>query len=117
MVHLLRNAPLLGTTLQLGLDQAPVGVPVWDVISIGACTTGILAPPMCGPILVPLIAATLIFPMQITTGGVGCTGTTTFFLPLPANPALVGLPMASQCIGLCPPTGTTLSNCLSFVLQ
>lgn len=117
MQHLLRNAPLLGTTLQLGLDQAPVGVPIWDFISIGSCTAGITAPPACGLILVPLNSATIPLGFQITTGGTGCTGTTTFLLPLPANPALVGLPMASQCLGLCLPTGTTLSNCLSFVLQ
>lgn len=117
MVHSLRNAPLLGTTLQLGLDLAPVGVPMWDVLSIGTCTGGIVAPPVCGLILVPLNAATVTLGFQVTTGGVGCTGTTTFLLPLPANPGLVGLPMASQCVGLCPPTGTTLSNCLSFLLQ
>jgi hypothetical protein len=117
MVHSLRNAPLLGTTLQLGLDLAPVGVPAWCLINVGTCagSAGII-PPLCGPVLVPTsAAATLGF--QITTGGGPCTGTTTFLLPLPANPALAGLPLASQCLALCPPTGVTMSNCLSYVLQ
>jgi hypothetical protein len=117
MVHSLRNAPLLGTTLQLGLDLAPVGVPAWCLINVGSCagSAGTI-PPLCGPVLVPTSAAvTLGF--QITTGGGPCTGTTTFLLPLPPNPALAGLPLASQCIALCPPTGVTMSNCLSYVLQ
>jgi len=118
MLHSLRNAPLLGTTLQLGLDQAPVGMPAWCVIGLGSCaTTGPMPPPLCGPVLVPLIAATVTLGLQVTTGTIGCTGTTTFLLPLPPNPALAGLPLASQCITLCPPTGTSLSNCLSWVLQ
>jgi len=118
MLHTLRNAPLLGTTLQLGLDSAPVGMPVWCLISFGACTGGGTPfPPLCAPPLVSLTASALTLGMNITTGGVGCSGTTTFLLPLPANPALAGLPLASQCIGLCPPTGTTMSNCLSWVLQ
>lgn len=117
MLHSLRNAPLLGTTLQLGLDLAPVGVPAWCLLNIGSCagTAGTI-PPLCGPILVPLPGAvTLGF--QITSGGLGCTGTTTFLQPLPSNPLLAGLPLATQCVALCPPTGVTLSNCLSFVLQ
>jgi hypothetical protein len=116
MSHTLRNAPLLGTILQLGLDLAPVGVPAWCLLNVGACGGAGIIPPLCGPVLIPLPAAATLGP-NITTGGAGCTGTTTFFLPLPANPALAGLPLASQCIALCPPTGITMSNCLSFVLQ
>src|SRR5262249_11561264 len=40
MLHTLRTAPLLGTTLQLGLDLAPLGVPSWCLINFGSCTTG-----------------------------------------------------------------------------
>ena len=118
MLHTLGNAPLLGTTLQLVLSSAPVGMPAWCVISFGSCAGGgTTFPPLCGPPLVNLSAAAITLGMNVTTGGVGCTGTTTFLLPLPNNPAFAGLPLASQCIGLCPPTGTTMSNCLSWVLQ
>ncbi|MCA8973620.1 MAG: hypothetical protein KDC98_02815 [Planctomycetes bacterium] len=118
MVHLLRNAPLLGTTLQLGLDQTPTSMPAWCVISFGACTGGGSAfPPLCAPPLVNLNATAVTLGMNITTAGTGCTGTTTFLLPLPSNPSLAGVPMSSQCIGLCPPLGTTMSNCLSWILQ
>ena len=118
MVHTLRNAPLLGTILQLGLDLAPTNMPSWCVISFGSCAGGgTTFPPLCGPPLVNLSAAAITLGMNVTNPGVGCTGTTTFFLPLPSNPAFAGLPLASQCIGLCPPTGTTMSNCLSWVLQ
>ena len=116
MVHSLRNAPLLGTTLQLGLDQAPVGVPAWCLINVGSCAAGGgTVSPLCGPVLIPLPATSL--GPNITTGGGPCTGTTTWFLPLPANPIFVGLPLATQCVALCPPTGITMSNCRSFVLQ
>ncbi|HZT54883.1 MAG TPA: hypothetical protein VFA35_01550, partial [Burkholderiaceae bacterium] len=117
MLHTLRNAPLLGTTLQLGLDLAPVGVPTWCLINFGSCGTGSLLPPLCGPVLVPLNAALVAMGINTTTGSSGCTGTTTFFLFLPPIPALAGTPLASQCVSLCPPTGTTMSNCLSWVLQ
>lgn len=116
MVHSLRNAPLLGTNLQLGLDSAPVGVPAWCLINLGACGAAGTIAPLCGPIMVPLPGPVMLGP-QFTTGGGPCTGTTTWILPLPANPALAGLPLASQCLALCPPAGVTLSNCLSFVLQ
>ncbi|MFY9342009.1 MAG: hypothetical protein WAT39_05950 [Planctomycetota bacterium] len=120
MVHLLRNAPLLGTTLQLGLDSAPVGAIAVCAVDFGACNpTGPVPPPFCGPILVPLTAAMLIMGPNITvnTGGGVCGGSTTFPLALPGNPALVGTPLASQCAVLCAPSGTALSNCLSWVLQ
>ena len=117
MVHTLRNAPLLGTVLQLGLDLAPTNMPSWCLISFGSCGTGTTFPPLCGPLLINLGASAITLGMNVTTPGVGCTGTTTFLLPLPANPAFAGLPLASQCVGLCPPTGTTMSNCLSWVLQ
>jgi hypothetical protein len=117
MVHVLRNAPLLGTTLQLGLDLAPTSMPAWCLISFGSCGTGTTFGPLCGPLLINLGASAITLGMNVTSAGVGCTGTTTFLLPLPSNPAFAGLPLASQCVGLCPPTGTTMSNCLSWVLQ
>ncbi|MCC7062770.1 MAG: hypothetical protein IT456_08205 [Planctomycetes bacterium] len=117
MVHSLRNAPLLGTTLQLGLDLAQVGMPTWCILGVGTCASSGITPPLCGNVLVPLNPTTVTLPLQYPTGGVGCSGSTTWLLALPANPSLAGLPMASQCVGLCAPFGTAMSNCLSFVLQ
>jgi hypothetical protein len=120
MTHVLRNAPLIGTTLQLGLDNAPVGVPAWCFVSIGSCmTAGPVIPPLCGQVLVPLGAPSITLGINVTTplGPGPCAGTTTFPFAIPPIPALVGLPMSSQCLALCPPTGTAMSNCLSWVLQ
>ncbi len=116
-VHLLRNAPLLGTTLQLGFDQAPVNVPAWCVLNFGTCNGNAGLTPLCGVLLVPLNAATFTLGMNVTSSGVGCNGSTTFPLPLPSNPLFAGTPMASQCIALCPPIGTAMSNCLAWVMQ
>ncbi|MFO1077033.1 MAG: hypothetical protein U1E73_04820 [Planctomycetota bacterium] len=117
-VHVLRNAPLLGTTLQLGLDQAPVGMPFWCLVNFGACSsTGTTFGPLCGPLLVALNASTLTLGFQVTAGSTGCTGTATQPLWLPPNPILAGITMSSQFVGLCPPTGTAMSNCLSWVMQ
>lgn len=112
--HGLRNAPILGNTLQLGLDSAPEASFAWCLLSLGACTAGPTFPPLCGPLwLTP--SWTLGF--NITSGTFGCTGSTTFLLPLPTNPAFAGLPLASQCVVLCGGgTGTALSNCQSWVL-
>ncbi len=118
MVHVLRNQPLLGTTLQLGLDLAPAGVPVWCLLNFGSCVPSPPGPPpLCGPIYVPLgtPAATLGF--VVTGNGTGCNASATLLQPLPGNPLFLGTPMSSQFVGICPPLGTTMSNCLSWVLQ
>ncbi|HZN41523.1 MAG TPA: hypothetical protein VFD82_22145 [Planctomycetota bacterium] len=117
MVHSLRNAPLLGTTLQLGLDQASPTSLALCAVDFGACGVGPTVAPFCGPILVPLTAAMLLLGPNIPIGGSPCNGSTTFLLPLPANPIFVGTPLASMCVALCSPSGTMMSNCLSFVLQ
>jgi hypothetical protein len=118
MVHTLRNAPLLNTTLQLGLDFAPTTMPAWCIVNFGSCLgAGTAFPPLCGAPLVPLTPSAITLGMNVTSPGVGCTGSTTFLLPLPSPPLFVGIQMSSQCVGLCPATGTTLSNCLSWVTQ
>ena len=118
-IHVLRNAPLVGTNLQLGLDFAQFGVPYWCVMNIGSCqTTGPSFPPLCGPLLVPVNAAMFANGFGMQVGGVGCGASITLIQPLPAPPpSLVGLPMASQFVGLCPTGGSSMSNCLSWVLQ
>jgi hypothetical protein len=116
-VHVLRNSPLLGTTLQLGLDFAQTGTPYWCLINIGTCMSGGGGTALCGPLLIPTNAAMITLPFQVATGGPGCNGSVTVLLPLPSNPAFAGLPLASQFVGICPPFGTSMSNCLSWVLQ
>jgi len=117
MWHSLRNAPILGNTLELGLDDAPEASLAWCLVRIGACTAGApTLPPLCGPLLVSGAGPTLGF--NLTSGVSGCNGTTTFLLPLPAVPAFAGLPLHSQCIVICGAlTGTSLSNCQSWVLS
>lgn len=123
MVHTLRNAPLLGSVLQLGLDQAQPGTLAMCGVDLGTCSsTGPLIPPFCGPILLPLTGALALLGPQIPIGG-PCNASATFLLPLPSNPSFVGTPLCSQCIALCgasgtsPGGGTMMSNCLSWVLQ
>ncbi len=114
--HSLRNAPILGNTIQLGLDQAPEAALAWCLLSIGSCSAGApTVPPLCGPLLVGP-GPTLGF--NITSGVAGCNGSTTFNVATPPVPAFAGLPIASQCVVLCGGvTGTALSNCQSWVLQ
>jgi len=61
-----------------------------------------MPPPLCGRCCA-VDRATVTLGLQVTTGTIGCTGTTTFLLPLPPNPALAGLPLASQCHHACAP--------------
>jgi hypothetical protein len=122
-VHTLRNAPLLGTTLQLGLDFAQPGTLALCGVDFGTCaTTGPVLAPFCGPLLLPLTPALAILGPNIPVGG-PCNASTTFFLPLPSNPIFAGTPLCSQCVALCGASGTStgggtmMSNCLSWVLQ
>ena len=124
MVHTLRNAPLLGSVLQLGLDQASPGTIAVCAVDFGTCNpTGPMIAPFCGPILLPLTPAMLLMGPNVPVGPGPCGASTTWFLPLPANPAFAGLQLCSQCVALCGATGTSpgggtmMSNCLSWVLQ
>ena len=117
MVHATVGDPNLGNaSFALSLTGAPAGSMIFDVLTIGTCVApGVVIGGLCGPVyMIPPAWGTLgpNFP-----GGVGCGGNTTFAFGLPPNPAFAGLPVASQCIGLCTGGGTTMSNCLSFVLQ
>jgi len=113
--HSLRNAPILGNTVELGLDDAPEASFSWCLLDIGVCTTGAPAiPPMCGPLLT---GGTFALGFNITSGVTGCNGSTTFTVSLPLIPAFAGLPLASQCVTFCPGgVGTALSNCQSWML-
>jgi hypothetical protein len=117
MVHGTVGDPNLGNaSFGLSLNGAPAGSVVFAALKIGACAPpGTTIPGFCGPIwFTPPLWGSLgpNFP-----AGPGCGASTVFPLPLPPITVLAGLPIGSQCIGLCPGGGTTMSNCISFVLQ
>ncbi|MBL8756129.1 MAG: hypothetical protein JNK15_22740 [Planctomycetes bacterium] len=116
-VHLLRNAPLLGTNLQLGLDLCQPATFALCGVDFGPCNTGVAFPPLCGPLMLPMTAAMLPMGPNIPAGPGPCAASTTWILPLPSNPSFVGTVMSSQCLSLCLPNGTSMSNCLTWVLQ
>jgi hypothetical protein len=117
-VHLLRNAPLLGSVLQLGLDFCQPLTLAMCAVDFGPCISpGIGIPGLCGGVLLPLTPAMLPLGPNIPVGAGPCSATTTWFLPLPSNPSFVGTVMSSQCLSFCSPTGTSMSNCLTWVLQ
>lgn len=116
MIHRLVGDPNLGNaSFALDLNGVPAGSIVFAALSLGSCSTaGLPVPGLCGPLwLVPPLWGTLgpNFP-----AGAGCVSTQ-FAFPLPAAPAFAGLPVASQCIALCGGTGSSISNCLSWVMQ
>lgn len=123
MIHTLRNAPLLGSVLQLGLDQATPSTLALCAVDFGGCNpTGPFIPPFCGPILIPLTAAMLPMGPYIPAGPGPCNASATAFLPLPPNPTFAGTVMSSQWFTLCGASGTLsggtqMSNCLTWVLQ
>ena len=116
MVHTLVGDPNLGNgTFALALNGVPAGSIAFAALSIGGCNpVGFVIPGLCGPMW---LAAPLWGSLGPNfPGGFGCTSTQ-FAFPLPANIAFAGLPVGSQCVALCPGGGTTLSNCLSWVMQ
>ena len=102
----------------LTLRNAPSGAVSILVISIGQfCTPPGFPLFFCGPILTPPPLTTF---GGFPTGGTGgCSGGILFPVPLPPNPALCGMPMSSQFVGLCPANPLTdnfVSNCLSWMI-
>jgi hypothetical protein len=118
MVHSLRTAPLLGSMLQLGLDQAQPGTVTLCGVDVGPCNAaGPVIPPFCGPLMLPLTSALLVLGPGFPVGPGPCQASATEQLLLPSNPALVGTVLSSQFVSLCSPGGTAMSNCLSWALQ
>jgi hypothetical protein len=115
MVHSLVGDPNLGNgSFALSLAGVPSGSIAYAMLSLGNCSSaGTTIAGLCGPIWLGPLWGQLgpNFPT-----GLGCVNTT-FPLPLPASVAFANLPVASQCVALCPSTGTTLSNCLSWTMQ
>ena len=117
MVHTLAGDPNLGNgAFGLRLTGAPAGSTQFAALKIGTCVApGTFIAGLCGPVwMLPPLWGTL---GPNFVGGFGCTGVTVFGFPLPPVPAVAGMPIASQCLGICPGGGTTMSNCLSWVLQ
>jgi len=117
MLHTLAGDPNLGNgSFGLRLTGAPAGSTMFAALKIGNCIApGTFIPGLCGPLW-------MLAPLWGSLGpnfpaGFGCGGVTVFAFPLPPVPAFAGMPIASQCLGLCPGGGTTMSNCLSWVLQ
>lgn len=116
MNHALVGDPNLGNGLfALALNGVPAGSLAFALLTVGGCVApGTPVAGWCGPLwLLPPVLGSL---GPNVPGGVGCVATT-FALPLPPSPTLAGLPVGSQCLAVCPGGGTTMSNCLSWVLQ
>jgi hypothetical protein len=117
----LRNDPCLGNAqFGLGLDHAPANALSWCLFGTGPChNAGVVVPLLCGPVWVgPMVGS--LGPNPTGGGAFGCTGSTTFPFPLPADAAFAGWVLSAQCATLCfhgAGIGTALSNCLSFQLQ
>jgi hypothetical protein len=118
MVHTLRNAPLLNTVLQLGLDQAQPGTLTLCGVSLGGCNpAGPIVPPFCGPLMVPLTTLLGVLGPAIPVGPGPCQASDTQSLPLFGPPALIGTVFSTQFVSLCAPSGTAMSNCLTWTVQ
>lgn len=111
--------PVIGNpTFALTLQNAPANSVAILVLSFGNYCAGPGLPLFfCSPLLTPLPVAT--FGGFPTGPGVGCSGGVVFPLGIPANPALCGMPMSSQWVGICP--GNPLidnftTNCLSWTI-
>lgn len=103
----------------LHLGNAPAGSLVWCIVGAGPCALpGANIPALCGPIYTTPVLGTL--GPALSGGGIGCTGSADFPMPLPAAAGLAGVVLSSQCVVLCSNViglGTSVSNCLSFELQ
>lgn len=120
MVLSLANDPNLGNgAFRLDLQGAPAGALSWLILGAGPCMPpGVLVPPLCGPLFLPVLLGNL---GPVPTGGVGgCSGAAQYPLPLPVLPALCGAVISSQSVVLCLTSaslGTSMSHCVSFRLQ
>ena len=122
MFHRLGNDPVVGNLdFRLMITGAPASSFTFCMIGDDPCSApGILIPPLCGPVLVGNYIGYLgpnLIPSSSTSI---CNNLSTFNLPIPAVPALVGDVYSSQVVNLClNPTGSgfAMSNCLSWELQ
>lgn len=124
MLHRLANDPVVGNLdFRLLITGAPSQSFTFCMIGDDPCgAPGIMVPPLCGPVLVGdyvgYLGPNLIGPSS--TGTSICSNASSFNLPIPAVPALVGDVYSSQVVNLClngAGSGISMSNCLSWELQ
>ena len=117
MEHSLFGDPTIGNpSFALALEDAPSGSSAFLFFNIGACTgPGVLSPPLCGPLLVPVAPPPGSFgPLPVP--GVGC-GDIVVPVTLPLFPAICGLTFSTQWVGICPTGGTFSTNCVSWTIS
>jgi hypothetical protein len=122
MVHsLVGDATVGNPAFAWSLTGAPANALVLMMLNVGSCTPpGVTPLGFCGPLLVPLAPPPVFAGPLPTGGGAGCTGGVTLPFPLPNNPALCGLPIATQFAGWCvvgAGVGTFVSNCVSALIS
>ncbi len=121
--HGLVGDPVLGN-LDFGVAgrNLPANTIAATFFNIGPCDpNGLLVPPFCGPLHVNLTPTLLAF-SQPTGGSIGCTGSTFLQISVQADPALCGLVISTQVMGICIPSpignaGTYSSPCLSWKIS
>jgi hypothetical protein len=119
MRHELGGDPTLGNpAFSLDLVNAPGSTPAWLILNVGPCAgPGVLAPPLCAPILVPFAPPWLVNG-PFGTGGAPatCTGNVSLNIAIPLSPLFCGLTLSTQYIGYCGAGGFYVSNCLSWTI-
>ncbi|MCC6671973.1 MAG: hypothetical protein IT458_13000 [Planctomycetes bacterium] len=112
--------PVLGNaSFALRLSGVPVGQPGVLLVDTGPCQPpGTTVPALCGPILVPLSAALAVVGPFTSLGSGGCDGSISVRLPIPVDPRIVGIGLASQFVVFCPAagTGTVVSHGLNWLV-
>ncbi|MBK8980093.1 MAG: hypothetical protein IPM29_29690 [Planctomycetes bacterium] len=117
MEHVLGSEPYVGNTaFTLDLVNAPGGSVGYVFFNFGPCGAPILAPPFCAGIRVPVVPPP--FSGSGPTGGTPglCNGAASVSVPIPSVPALCGVPMCSQFVGVCPGSGLFSSNALDWMI-
>lgn len=120
-IHFMGNGdPVLGNTaFTIDGSNLPANTIAVTLLNLGPCNAaGLVIPPICGAIHVPL-TGTIVAINQLTGGTIGCTGTTSVNASIHPDPALCGLVLSSQIVGICVTPGTTavgtyVSNCMSW---
>jgi hypothetical protein len=116
--HVTVGDPTIGNpAFALAVEGAPVGSQGWLFLGAGpTMPPGILVPPFCGALLVPLTPSPWILGPYSIPGSGTCTGARQVAMPVPPLPVLCGIYLSSQWLGLCTsgPFGTFVTNVLNW---